>query len=1005
MTNDDATDIAIPSNNKKREPASDEYTKQIVETLQSGVEALKDELGYIPYSEVSIEDLYKDTSDGKEKCEVKVKCSLCESVYILDEESFVECGVVDKPDGSNLSIPGCPECAKSINESVDPNRYNRPLNALLMEILRKTAKKYFGFDIVLIKSNIYASPLDIIRFKIANNLDTRIEIPAYVLIDLNNSDGFNILGRKLTREDFLVDLIMGDDVQKVNLLEYLRVEYLTEATSKLNFDESNDEMEEKSVESTENYEVENTTESDAEVETEESTDDDITADDEIVEGDTYHDEDDTNEDIEDDENDAIDVVENELSEDELFNKKQEKIDDDSDIDVKNEISDEMVDDDDLMETNNDDFDLDSDIDVEEDEISDEMVDDDDLMETNNDDFDLDSDIDVEEDEISDEDLDKIEEIKNKKKNSNFIIEMENGEKVINLDDDDGEDEKTQPPFSVSFARNNRSNEEEPIVEESVADADQAVTDSKIGDKEIEEEYIDLDSVEPVKKTQHNKSKSVLDDEDVTSRANHVDEVGKLIGQQLSEEKKWYKNDFVFEDTETKSSLNEFVDEEDLLQTFKDSVFGAVISEVYKRTKIQAYVKIDEETFDIPMVDFDSGVRVICIDCEEESQLKINIGDLIKNIPFQGSTQIKQEDLKKIYLYSDSLTSRKRIKAAILSLIKIINIEKFDPARIINLSGNYALFYCDNLSIIKEFEESNGSFPSGKPLNNQVALIAMRNTIGNKEQFTSKDIMNYLNKNYKVDLKSFNLYMVASARYIARPVHEAMTVEYTITDYTELAPTVLKDGFTHIIGAIIKEHKANATVRDPRNNGMDFSTYKYKFIFEFDLTTLPSPSLEIWYDEQGFIPLNSPYGADTCYIRKCEMRQTPSDGWRVDERLFLPIPLSKRFKGEIERSGLNVAIESNRIRFIDRQGYFKIYQPKVRKFVLNPIKCMEIAFDKSNMLMSKIDLGKFFAGGGVYEGGYDNILMQKFFMSSMNGSNVDSNTKSMMNMLMMSKIMK
>ena len=67
--------------------------------------------------------------------------------------------------------------------------------------------------------------------------------------------------------------------------------------------------------------------------------------------------------------------------------------------------------------------------------------------------------------------------------------------------------------------------------------------------------------------------------------------------------------------------------------------------------------------------------------------------------------------------------------------------------------------------------------------------------------------------------------------------------------------------------------------------------------------------------------------------------------------------------------------------------------------------MEIAFDKSNMLMSKIDLGKFFAGGGVYEGGYDNILMQKFFMSSMNGSNVDSNTKSMMNMLMMSKIMK
>lgn len=452
-----------------------------------------------------------------------------------------------------------------------------------------------------------------------------------------------------------------------------------------------------------------------------------------------------------------------------------------------------------------------------------------------------------------------------------------------------------------------------------------------------------------------------------------------IEKNLKEESKWYNNAVFNRDED--DDYNELVDEEDLMTTFLESPMGKLIQEVKRLSNVSAFIRISESTYDIPFVDFETGVRVICLDCDEMSQLKVNLSNIQKQVPFNFKLK-KKEDRRTVILYSDALTSKNQVKATLKSLLKIVNRDNFDGKRIINLSGNYSLFYTDNFQAIKEFEGLNSVYPYGKPSNKQIAIIAMRPN--NNSKISAKDIINCFNGDRKLDLESFNLYMVASARYIAIPQHDKENVEYIITQYTELAPTIVKDGFDHIVAAIIKEHKANNTVKDFRNPGFDFSNYKYSFVYEFDKSLLPSPSLEIWFDNDGFIKTNLDYGVDYAYIRKPDFRGSVVDGWRVDERMFLPIPLGKRFKEEIAASGFNVTIDSQRLKFISRMGFEKIYQPKIIKYMLNPIIVMKAVFEQSNIMMSKIDLSKYFAGGSLYEGGYDNLLIQRMLMNNIAG---------------------
>jgi hypothetical protein len=575
----------------------------------------------------------------------------------------------------------------------------------------------------------------------------------------------------------------------------------------------------------------------------------------------------------------------------------------------------------------------------------------------------------------------------------------NGEITLELND-----EEVENPFSVASGERSETDENNvvsPITSEArkpmeSEEQKEELELESVNENADEEEEITLELDGVTSKTEK-KEENVSTETDV----NHKDYIKDEAKKVYETDKKWYNNPVVFSENENEN-FNELMDEQDLIKEFQESDLGKVIYEVVKRTGVKASFTISEDTFEIPVVDFESGMRIICIDCNKVGQMKVQLAIMERQVEFAYPIP-KGTKYGLAYLYSDCLTTKERTKATIKNLIKIVNKEKFDGRRIINLAGNYTLFYTDSIPVIRAFEAENSSYPQGKPCTKEIGIIALRHRSGKHEEFTAKDFMNYLNKNYKMDMKNHNLYMVATARYIVKPEPISKTVKYQITDYTELADSILKDGFDHIIGAIIKEHKLNNTVRDPKYLGTDFSQYKYQFEFEFDPSTLPSPSLEIWWDNENFWKTFDSFedGQGKCYIRVPEYRTNSTDGYRKDPRLFLPIPFSKLFRADIEKAGVDVLSDNSRRKFIEQLGFVESYYPRMKRLMLNPLKTMKLEFSSSIFAMSKVDLNKFFSGNGVYDGGYDNILFQKLI----NSSKLDEKTKNMMSVLAISKMLK
>ena len=576
---------------------------------------------------------------------------------------------------------------------------------------------------------------------------------------------------------------------------------------------------------------------------------------------------------------------------------------------------------------------------------------------------------------------------------------DNGEITLELDNENGDEN----PFSEASGERSETGENK-IVSPITSEARKLI-ESEDSKEEIklesvnenftdDEEEITLERDDDISKKEKGKNESTESD------VNHKDFIKDEAKKVSESDKKWYSNPVVFSEDEDEN-FNELMDEVDLINEFKESDLGKVIYDVCKRTGLNAKFTISEDTFEIPVVDFESGMRVICIDCNKVGQMKVQLAIMERQVEF-GYPLPKGTKYGLAYLYSDCLTSKERTKATIKNLIKIVNKEKFDGRRIINLAGNYTLFYTDSIPVIRSFEAENSSYPQGKPCTKEIGIIALRHRSGKHEEFTAKDFMNYLNKNYKMDMKNHNLYMVATARYIVKPDPMSKTVKYQITDYSELADSILMDGFDHIIGAIIKEHKLNNTVKDPRFLGTDFSQYKYQFEYEFDPSTLPSPSLEIWWDNENFFKTFDSFedGQGKCFIRVPEYRTNSTDGYRKDPRLFLPIPFSKLFKADIEKSGVNVLNDNARRKFIEQLGFVESYYPRMKRFMLNPLKTMKLEFSSSIFAMTKVDLNKFFSGNGVYDGGYDNILFQKFI----NSSKLDDKTKNVMSILALQKML-
>lgn len=909
-------------------------------------------------------------------------CPLCGSETHFDSiEEIGKISEITNPNtGKVFKVNSCKTCEASRQEGKSDEKLNREINPKLMKRVSQILNDKFGAKFICTKGNMFASPDEMVTFK--KDVE-KYEIPLKTIMAYTDDSFENIDEEFVNAEEEPLIKFEEDDIYAKNKHtgETVYIEDFLlhpERDSILDVQEEEGSEHEEAIPEEHVEEVQN-----------------------------------------DETNDESEITENDVSDE-----TQETADDGDDSSETSEpvveVADSSIDESDDQESQNEEVDeseiTETDVEQTESEFEEgtsEVIEDapkieikDEEKSTESGDIEISLDIDESPKEESSGSLfsnlfgnNNRKEEKEETSNENKVVENDDGEIIIDIDQD-------AFPFSAASEVEESGNTEDkteskvsPIISEARDDKESEVNVSSLEETtgNDDEEEIELNLSFDNNNKKENKKDAVEDSDRLDT--NHHDVLYDEIQKTKENDKKWYNNP-VFAD-EPDHEINEFMDEEDLIAEFKASKLGKVIYEVCQRTNIQAQFAIDENTYEIPVVDFESGLRVICIDCDNVAQMKVHSLIMERNVPFAYKLP-NGEKYRKLCLYSDSLNTEKRTKATIRNLIKNVNREKFNPYRIVNLAGNYTLFYTDSIPVIRSFEEENASYPQGKPCTKSIGIIALRPNSGKHEEFTAKDFMNFLNKNYKMDMKNHNLYMVATARYIVQPMPERKVVKYIITEYDELSSTILKDGLDHIVGAIVKEHKMNNTVKDPRFIGTDFSTYSYEFEYEFDASVIPSPSLDIWYDNNDLFRFPDSFedGQGKCYIRSPEYRASPQDGYRKDPRLFLPIPFSKMFKAEIQKDGINVLNDKVRRQYIERLGFIEAYYPRMKRFILNPLKVMKLELTSSIFGMSKVDLNKFFSGNGIYDGGYDNILMQKF----LNSSDMDPQTKNVMNALLIQKMM-
>ena len=979
-----------------------EAEEGVVKHLISGTEML----GYKPFNNITY---VSENANGEGK--LTGICPLCgerKTFESLDEIDLVK-EVENPKTNKKYFVNSCEVCAASRKESVS-SEPARPFNKLLYKRAVEILDKKFNSTLISTKANLFVDPNEYVTFKpnVENGKKYKIKLKVIMLysdtcfegLDTDESDNrvfkieedeiFAILKENETVtvnfEDFLVN-------KERDSISYIDEEQLTDVndTKEVEVTKVDEETEDKTSES----DVENT----ESVENSDGNSDDQNEYSEPVSDETEI----TTSDIQNDDefggsSEEVTIEsEPETTEPETISEETstEEVNHETEENTETEITTSDIQNDDEFGGISEEVTIESEPETTEPEpISEETS-----TEENSVEITLELDDDKSNSHSFFDDLfgrnDKVED--HVSEESSTI--KDNKEITLELDDEIG----NKNPFSEASGERSETGENKivsPITSEARKSIESEDSKEEIELESVNENFTDDEEEITLERDVDTSKKEKEENISTESDVNHKDFVKDEAKKVSESDKKWYNNPVVFSEDENEN-FNELMDEVDLINEFKESDLGKVIYDVCKRTGLNAKFTISEDTFEIPVVDFESGMRVICIDCNKVGQMKVQLAIMERQVEFAYPLP-KGTKYGLAYLYSDCLTSKERTKATIKNLIKIVNKEKFDGRRIINLAGNYTLFYTDSIPVIRSFEAENSSYPQGKPCTKEIGIIALRHRSGKHEEFTAKDFMNYLNKNYKMDMKNHNLYMVATARYIVKPDPMSKTVKYQITDYSELADSILMDGFDHIIGAIIKEHKLNNTVKDPRFLGTDFSQYKYQFEYEFDPSTLPSPSLEIWWDNENFFKTFDSFedGQGKCFIRVPEYRTNSTDGYRKDPRLFLPIPFSKLFKADIEKSGVNVLNDNARRKFIEQLGFVESYYPRMKRFMLNPLKTMKLEFSSSIFAMSKVDLNKFFSGNGVYDGGYDNILFQKFI----NSSKLDDKTKNVMSILAIQKML-
>ena len=457
------------------------------------------------------------------------------------------------------------------------------------------------------------------------------------------------------------------------------------------------------------------------------------------------------------------------------------------------------------------------------------------------------------------------------------------------------------------------------------------------------------------------SSKVIEDENIRSTR----EYQRMQDEKMSK----YKLDrtvFNITDSEDEENCSIFADKRTLDKDFYESEFYSIHNEVMASdrfadmSKITSKITINEETSYIPIIDYSSGIRVICIDTNDTDQYRLNPLFISRKVPFRFQTN-RRTPVKVRVLYSDDCKNRPM--AVICSLKKLVGYEYIKPRYKIKLNRNYVIAYTTELRWVEMFEKGDpdshkpesSPYYTSKPANMAIGVIVLdAKSEKDRRAIRRHQIERDIGRYEPASADNYNIEFVLSARIIRNdlklrnptlPKNERY-VEYIITQYTEANPVIILDGLQVILACIIREHKANYSLGTP-----------YAISLEYDRDSLMSPAVIAMLDERD--GLEPAYGSRPNNVDiESQFILPPSrlklsgvfdhEKGRLDKKFFNAAGIQRRYPRELWNN-YDLTTRDGRIQFVRSRGFEEFFHIKpvmfdVMPYALNMIETSDMIQD-------------------------------------------------------------
>lgn len=405
----------------------------------------------------------------------------------------------------------------------------------------------------------------------------------------------------------------------------------------------------------------------------------------------------------------------------------------------------------------------------------------------------------------------------------------------------------------------------------------------------------------------------------------------------------------------------FDDTRELYREYTEGPFSKIINRVMSPDKtatedwgkLQCKVIINAQTAFLPVIDFNTGVRLICIDTDDSDQFRINPYLLHRNVKFSYPNQNMRIRVRPLYLDN----CRNKPNATIASLKKLVGYPYIQSKYKIVLDQNYVIAYTTDIKQVELFENGdidskspeNSTYYAPKPSNACIGVIIVdKKTERDIRAMRREQIRNHSNQNViaPVDVENYDIHFVLSARYIRNDLRlrnasipkEERYVEYIITQYNEANPVMIFDGLQTIIACIIKEHWEKYSDKTP-----------YLVRIEFDRDNLTTPALVNVFETGDGVEM-SPYNrtrpmdVQTTYTyppSRLKMEGVrPFERGRLDYRYFTTASIQSRYPHELW-SQFNLDTKQGKFEFLKSRGFEEFLSPTYMTFDVMRIPLMNI----------------------------------------------------------------